>query len=175
MKISIIGTAGRKETFKKLNVQVFQKMIIDAEDQIKKFPIKELISGGAAWADHIAVDLFLRNIIPSLTLYLPAEFKNEKFIENGFKSPGSIANYYHQRFSSKSGRNSLKELTLSQLKGARFHIYDGFHQRNFEVAKSDIILAYTFGEGDVPADGGTLHTWNNSEAKIKIHRSIQNL
>ena len=175
MKISIIGTAGRKDAIRQLSAQVFLKMLLDAEEIIKKYPITTLVSGGAAWADHIVVDLFLRNKIRKLELYLPADFKNEKFVENGFKSAGSIANYYHRKFSMKSGRNSLKEISLTQFKGAKIFIFNGFHQRNIEVAKSDIILAYTFSSTDIPDDGGTLHTWNQSQSKIKIHRRIQDL
>lgn len=174
MKVAIIGTAGRGTSFQNLNIEVFLKMLADTEKKLKNLGKKLiLVSGGAAWADHLAVDLYLRNIYKNLILYLPAAFEKEQFIDNGFKSPGNTANYYHKKFSEKVGRNTLKEIALTKEKGAQHFIFNGFHARNLEVAKSDILLAYTFGSGQEPADGGTLHTWKNSTASIKIHQPIQ--
>jgi len=83
MKIAIIGTAGRKEDGAKLSKDVYHKMVADAQHQIAGLikggmPLKyyqaadpkplyahvsptpiNLVSGGAAWADHIAVSLYL--------------------------------------------------------------------------------------------------------------------
>jgi hypothetical protein len=47
--------------------------------------------------------------------------------------------------------------------------YSGFHQRNAVVAQSEVILAFTFGEGPEPKDGGTMDTWKKSKSKKKIH------
>ena len=37
------------------------------------------------------------------------------------------------------------------------------------MGQVDIVRAYTWGEGAVPADGGTAHTWRQSSAPQKIH------
>jgi len=49
----------------------------------------------------------------------------------------------------------------------------GFHNRNSQVAKSDYVIAFTWGKEE-PEDGGTLDTWNKSKGK-KIHISLQEL
>ena len=57
-----------------------------------------------------------------------------------------------------NGRNSLKELSEA-LKTCKYSIGKGFLDRNKVVAnKSKILLAITFGGGNVVKDGGTSHT-----------------
>jgi hypothetical protein len=203
MKIAIIGTAGRKEDGNKLSAQLYHKMVEDAMFQIESLRIQlfcapdefkmDLVSGGAAWADHIAVSLFLKEVANSLTLYFPcdwAEYKGVNIKDGGYlglydnnNRSGSIANYYHWKFSKVVAPDSelpkwqtLHEIQKAIYKGAKFHeVPGGFHARNIFVGQVDVILAYTFGSGNVPKDGGTKHTWDNSSAQIKIHRPIVEL
>jgi len=57
--------------------------------------------------------------------------------------------------------SSFDELHLAKAFKAKFsHSNKGFHDRNTTVAKGcDYLIAFTFGKGDQPADGGTLDTW----------------
>lgn len=177
---AIIGTAGRDKT-KPMGVHLYKWMVHHARTHI---PIDaDLVSGGAAWADHVAVSLFLFGHGRSIRLHLPAPFFNGKFVENGHKSAGGIANYYHGLFSQAIGRDTLgqlNELIQRSLVGdTRIHIecepaspgLGGMFARNKKVSVVNEMWAYTFGEGDVPADGGTKNTWDLCAGK-KTHVSL---
>jgi len=181
-RIGIVGTAGRKSDYEKLSKDVYLKMYDATRCFLKEFcPTKRslrLISGGAAWADHLAVALFLANHAEKLTLYLPAEFENGSFREaEDFRSPGNISNYYHRRFTSKLGMSSFEQIQAAIDKGAEVIVMDGFFIRNGGIADNvDVLLAFTFGAGETPkADSGTFHTWNICPAEVKIHVPIQNI
>lgn len=104
--VAIIGTAGRKLDIYKMNSEIYNKMIEKTKEIIEKIfrldPIKiKLISGGAAWSDHIVIDLFLSNYISQSKLYLPCEWNsiNNKYQEtNTIYDIGKTANYYHKQF-----------------------------------------------------------------------------
>ena len=179
VKVSVIGTAGRKDDIHRLSVSVFLKMFADLKATLLTIAEKKdlhLVSGGAAWADHLAVFAYLCDLCEKLTLYFPADFKSTGFIAatNSKTDPGSIANYYHGLFSRKLGRNSIEQLQKAIDNGAEVVVNPGgFLARNFQVAQSDVIVAYTFSNGDSPkADSGTYHTWSVSKAPKKIHRNI---
>jgi len=74
-------------------------------------------------------------------------------------TPGKTLNYYHQQFSRIVSIHSLTEIQLAKYEGAEIiPCRGGFHGRNAMVAKSDIIIAMTFGEGKVVKEGGTADT-----------------
>ena len=167
--LAIVGTAGRKDDSKKLNSDTFKAMCLVAEGLMKQisesnYPITHLISGGAAWTDHCAVRLFLDKKVPNLRLFIPAEWDNGHFHDNGIekdpiKNPGGTANYYHKLFQNKTFINSLSEIQVAKAYGAELlTCRGGFHGRNAMVAKSDFILACTFGDGPMLKDGGTADT-----------------
>jgi len=166
--LSIVGTAFRKEEKDKCSKQIYEAMCFIAKtviDQCNKFnyPITTLVSGGAAGADHVAVTLYLNNVIPNLKLYLPCEYVNGEYIDNGIensnKNPGGIANHYHRNFQKCTGINSLSDIQAAISRGAQtIPIKGGFFARNVMVAKSDFILAMTFGNGNEVKPGGTSHT-----------------
>ena len=188
MKISIIGTAGRKSDGQKMTSELYMKMIKKTCEIIKsqtelsspnsRVESKEitLVSGGAAWSDHIAVNLYLSGKFGKLILYLPCKLKDNSKVWNTMK-------YYHELFSKKMYSNckesnsfhTLSEISLALEKGAILGSDSGgFHSRNTLVAQSDYIIAFTWGNGDIPKDGGTLDTWNKSNGK-KIHVSLNSL
>lgn len=181
---AIIGTTGRKtqehDDGAALTRQHFDAMCIVAEDLIEQFaennyPITHLVSGGAAWADHVAVHLFRKprsqRKFEQLRLYLPAEFESGRFKDNGqdnpSANPGKTANHYHQKFSRDTHINSLTEISSAIREGAE-HYYPkgGFYGRNAMVAKSDFLLACTFGEGNKVKDGGTADTVRKYLARV---------
>lgn len=166
--LSIIGTAFRKDDAKRCSKEIFQAMCIVANGLINQckeinYPISTLVSGGAAGADHVAVSLFLEKKVPYLRLFLPCEFVGGSFKDNGnadpFKNPGATANYYHRQFQKTTGINSLTQLQIVVAEGAELiNVAKGFHARNALVAKSDFLLAMTFGNENQVKDGGTAHT-----------------
>lgn len=65
-RIAIIGTAGRGEDGKKMNEEIYMRMINKSEELItKKFKFQwrdiVLVSGGAAWSGKYV--FFVKNII----------------------------------------------------------------------------------------------------------------
>lgn len=173
MEIAIIGTAGRDKT-KPMTKALWDWMIQHAiENTPQGFTA---VSGGAAWADHLAVKLFLLGHAGELVLHLPAPMENIRFIGQC----GRTANYYHERFSKIIGEDSLKQIwdvvdepkvtgTVQNLPG-----YQGMFARNKLIAQSPNLLAYTFGSGDIPADGGTKNTWDQCKG-TKYHISLPTL
>lgn len=185
MRVGIIGTAGRKEDAPKMTAQLYTRMCEKAAKTINEFATGDdpvhLVSGGAAWADHVAVTIFLDQRLVScsgLTLYLPATFDrvSARFVGADFKSPGAVANYYHRLFSAKLGRDTGKEISDAITRGATVvDTFNGFFARNLAVGNVDYLLAFTWGSGGSPKPGGTKHTWDNSSAKEKLHISLANL
>jgi len=93
--IGIIGTAGRKEDGAKMSKELYGKMYRKADAYISNLGLEPrditLVSGGAAYSDHIAVSLYLDNKADNLTLHLPCEFR---FLPKGpqfFGKAGSAA------------------------------------------------------------------------------------
>ena len=173
MRIGIIGTAGRRDDAPKMSMALYASMRKRLDELLHCVPVSErdLQSGGAAWADHLAVDVFNDKQAASLTLHFPAPFVWPKFVGT---EEGRTANYYHEKFSdhlleSGSLPQSLDDLAFALEKGAKSTVSGGFHERNLLVGQCDWLIAFTFGEGVVPKDGGTKHCWDHSPAPKKTH------
>lgn len=175
--IAIIGTAGRDKT-KPMTLALWHWMLEEARTHM---PVHaHVVSGGAAWADHLAVALFLEGSAHELTLHLPAPFDvSSNCFLGPFNSSGSTANYYHERFSRVIHHNdpwfSRQQITqvasMNNVNGSFEPMaagYGGMFARNIKVAKADHMLAFTFGHGDIPADGGTKDTWDKCRGQ-RIH------
>jgi hypothetical protein len=198
--ISIIGTAGRKEDQDKMTKSLYMRMYSEALTRIEGYckeravsiDLVSLVSGGAAWADHLAVSLFLRGNVKFLTLHLPSEFYDNQFQPTpGADGAPGVANYYHQLFGEKMGGSTLKGLQTAFDKGAVKVVTPGFKNRNRMVAKCDYLIALTWGPfgGNYTQedsgwrnstnaglkDGGTAHTWNESRAPHKTHISLSEI
>jgi hypothetical protein len=169
MKIAIIGTAGRAEDGMKLRGESFGEMFLQVSRLIKKELVQNesygLISGGAAWADHIAVYDFILGNAFSLDLELPCALTpTGKFVDTGerdfHKNPGGTSNYYHESFSKKIGFSSFEQLLKASLvPECTISVGGGFFDRNSKIAeKADHCIALTFGTGAALKDGGTADT-----------------
>lgn len=182
-KVAIIGTAGRQDGA--LTSSTFDVMVNDALATIRTtFGLNpsdcELISGGAAWADHVAVQLFLQGQGAALTIYSPCEFRLGRFADNGNSdwrhNPGNAANYYHRLFTRKVERDTLAEIVTAATRGAIINTeHHGFHARNDAVAKGAThMIAFSRSATGAPTDGGTAYTWNKCPlpAALKIHHTI---
>lgn len=162
--VGIIGTAGRGSDAKKLNKDIYDKMYKVACDLVGRDSVY-LVSGGAAWCDHLAVRMFLdRKLNHRLTLQLPCKFGNRQFEEyevyNGMNI-GKVSNYYHKKFSTTVGINSLEEIDTAIHSGCDVEFGKGFFDRNLQIAKADQLIAFTYGSGAKLKDGGTSHTADN--------------
>lgn len=176
-QVAIIGTAGRDRD-RPMTRDLWQAMLADADGRVG--PDDVLVSGGAAWADHLAVRLFLDGRVKGLVLHLPAPIDDTgRFAGPERESAGSVANYYHGLFKRATGVDGLAEIRVAIAKGAKVTQqpaakgYGAMFARNALVAKAaDTLLAYTFGEGDVPADGGTKNTWDAAAKSQRTHIAL---
>lgn len=170
--VSIIGTAGRHyEDRKELSKQLFQKMVKKAIDIIQnkwKLDPKNivLISGGAAWSDHIAIHMYLYYNYPNLRLHLPCLWDSNNICYN--EKQGRTANQYHQYFSKSMGVNTLEEIELAKKQGAEFRVHNGFFSRNTYVAQSKYMIAFSWANTIHEIKGGTKNTWDKCRGK-RIH------
>jgi hypothetical protein len=182
--IGIIGTAGRGTDAEKLNISTYNSCIRNVREVIDRYTPTALVSGGAAWADHIAVGFYLAGRVNDLFLHLPAHFSTMRvrFDNNNrcapLKNPAQTANFYHQKFSEKCKIDSLGQIYNAFKNGAVAKEYDGFFERNTEVAKqADIMIACTFGDKEHLKDGGTadtmkkyfVHCEANNKPKLAYH------
>ena len=176
--LAVIGTAGRDKE-RPMTRELWDAMLTDLEPRVATDDV--LVSGGAAWADHLAVRAYLNGWCIGLELYLPAPFNGHEFLGPA-RSAASAGNYYHGRFSAVIGCDSLREIGQAVFKGAIVTSessaigYGGMFARNKRVAaRATAVLGYTFGEGDTPADGGTLNTWEQIGGADKTHVSLLTL
>lgn len=186
--VSIIGTSGRTSDPQsgELTLTIFDRMITRARDIISQYypdPSKVmLVSGAAAWADHVAVRLYLTGAYAGLKLFVPAKWSDRKFADTGVvdwrANPGGTLNYYHRAFSAKIGTDTLSEIGTAVERGAIINAQSGsFHQRNGEVAKAgSLVIAFTWSESGKPESGGTADTWKKIPDGVnKIHVSLKTL
>lgn len=177
IRVGIIGTAGRKEDRQRLTKGMYKNMLSEARwliDSIRQGRDVYLVSGGAAWADHVAVNLFQEGFVNRLYLCLPAEWDHTvgRYVDNEEinwrLNPGGTANYYHFGFTSEVEQDSLAEIDHVLLNGAKRVVGNGFHDRNSIIAKADYMFAMTFGKGRILKDGGTADTMKQF---LKTHDS----
>ena len=181
--VSIIGTSGRgclnvmdKKTYKKIIIKA--KNIIENHFKLDPKNIC-LVSGGAAWTDHVVVKLYLDKYVSNALLYLPCEWDqvNKKYVDyiQDHHNVAHIANQYHELFSQKMKYNTLHEIQKAINQGLKINTNNyGFKNRNMQVAKSDYLIAFTWNR-KVPQKGGTAHTWKNTKTHQKIHINLHDL
>jgi hypothetical protein len=178
MFISIIGTAGRG---KQPSREQYFSAVRHAEKLTSQYEEVHLISGGAAWMDHVAVSLYIMGKADSLTLYFPCKWSSFSERFEGSTFTAGVACHYHHQFShvmtgGRSRGRTMHGITLAIEKGAKYHeITEGFKARNLLVGKTDILLCFHWGEGVGPPPGGSRHTWDNSNASEKWYVSIESL
>ncbi len=193
-RIAIVGCAGRKEDASKMTFELFSAMVCKAEMLVAEHTgagsdrsAVTLVSGGAAWSDHIAVLLFLRGFVGNLELHFPCKWMdgwNPCFEGKARASPGKYANQLHKEFSTKlcSYTNSwdwssLDQIATARKKGAKCTVHmDGFHARNTAIAASvGLLIAFSWSDGNTPKAGGTLDTWKKATSAQKIHVPLGSL
>lgn len=172
VSVAIIGTAGRGLEATDWNADSFGKMCVKAAsiilDEWKLDPTNlTLVSGGSAWSDHVAVELFLNDTRfrqSKLVLYLPCQYKNKQFAdERSWHRCGQLLNELHGTFGTKLARSTLEDLHKAKERGATLDTSSrGFFARNLRVGTADYMIAFSTASGNRPNDGGTAHTWRNA-------------
>lgn len=178
--IAVIGTAGRDKTLP-MTDKHWDFMCETIAAEVK--PEDTLVSGGAAWADHVAIWAYGTGLVKNLILHLPAPFASGRF-QGPSMSAGQTCNYYHKLFSEAMGFNSLDHISQAFMYEASVTIteeptgpgYSAFAARNRKVADTCThMVAFTFADGDVPADGGTKMAWDMAAGKLRIHVPLSNV
>lgn len=180
IKLAIIGTSGRfNDDFNKLNANHFEWMANNVMCYITEVIGADpsgviLVSGGSAWADHVAVQLYLNSNykFAGLELYLPSKF-DQKYTHYVNTHEGRLLNSLHTKCKEKTGIDVLMELKKVLYRpGVKCVVQRGFHSRNTLIAKNcDHLIAFTFRESD-PVDGGTGDTWKKVKHNNKIHFNL---
>ena len=186
MRIAIVGTSGRGDNNETENMtsELYAKMLEIAEQYLLKAQELDdavsLISGGAAWSDHLAVSLHLKYKVP-LILHLPCKF-TDKFVpgDNSSKQWGTAktANELHQKFSAVVGFDSLAQLEQVQKTAIKYG--QGFLARNTQIVENaDWLLAFSWSTSDKKITGGTGDTWRkfiaSKGSEYAVHVSLSNL
>lgn len=167
IRLGVIGTACRDlPEQKRITKDHFDWMIDTVEIYIEQVLETTpdniiLVSGGSAWADHVAVKLYLTGRFAGLHLYLPSEFNHKtKLYKNTHE--GRRLNELHQICSATTGYDTLNEIFLATYgkDKAKVTVQRGFGPRNTLIAKgSDHLIAFTFNDAEIPKEGGTMDTW----------------
>lgn len=177
--LGIIGTAGRGEDAALLTANHWRSMLTVAQIVAEVTGATRLVSGGAAWADALAVELYLRGQTKELSLHLPARFDTHDECpryDNADKC-GAVSNSYHKAFTKVTGYDGLTAIAEALGKGChntqpsvRSTSFGAFFLRNaLVVDEASVMLAFTFGNGVVLKDGGTAHTMSRFLARRRAN------
>jgi hypothetical protein len=167
--LAIIGTAGRGDDAKALTAAHWRMMTCVAQTVVTVLECDHLVSGGSAWADHVAVQLFLDGAVKRLTLHLPCGWHDyEKHWAFEGNAVGQRLNQLHSAFIGVTGVDSWEQIQRAIQRGAEVRVNrGGFKARNSDVAEQGAsLLAFTFSGGPDPADGGTADTWAKFRASV---------
>ncbi|MBL0929465.1 MAG: hypothetical protein IBJ15_05005 [Alphaproteobacteria bacterium] len=204
LRVAIVGSAGRTDDGPRIAADpaIWERMLAKARTLIYRIRERsdrssadiQLVSGGAAFADHVAVRLFLDGDAGKLKLHLPGPFDAQA---GGFagKPSGDVATLirYHADFKRRCGVDVAADLLQAWRRGATIETHAGFAARNAAVAReADAMIAFTFapargaaiakfepgeaGHSDPVAaglkSGGTAKTWRLCQAPLKIHADL---
>jgi hypothetical protein len=164
-KLGVIGTAGRNDDLKKLDSDTWKFMKSSVAKLVETTGCDILVSGGAAWSDHLAVDLYLKNSAHlGVNLHLPCTFSEGQF--DPTHPCGKVLNRHHKNFSEKLGVDTLLQIGEAISLGSNVTVSDSFMDRNTKIAKdSDVLLAFTYGNGKDLKKGGTHDTFEKFISK----------
>ena len=122
------------------------------------YPITHLVSGGRAFAEHVAVQLFLDKKVPHLRIFTSSDYWSNKFglkfnYGDNRKNFSEMEKQHHYKFDRLTGIDSLNAINMARQRGAEIkYVSRGFHACNALIAKSDFLLAITYGEKDIVKD-----------------------
>jgi hypothetical protein len=212
--VAIMGTAGQDPSKEDVVDAHLWKVMVHCARQVltRVFSLDassstetvQLISGGAAIADHVAVQLYLESSstvgtsAPSpyhLSLHLPCRWDPDRKEYDARSYEGRRSNALHVQFARQASfpsvRTSLQQLhdVVHQSSAARstskaaanrvtVQEHSGFVQRNSFVAReAQYVLAMTWSSPSALApvgESGAAHTWSRSNG-VKLHLPLAEL
>lgn len=166
--LAIIGSAGRGQDASLLTEAHWRMMCIIGQTVACTLGATRLVSGGSAWADAVAIQLYLDGHVEGLTLHLPCAFQMDQndatWHFDRDTQEGRRLNQLHSAFSGVTDTDPWCDIARAISKGAETTVSRGFHARNRLVAKdAGALLAFTFGE--VRGESGTGYTWRHFLAR----------
>ena len=167
LSVAIVGTSFRTaHDSDRFYPTLFLQMVVEAARRIELLLKErpglswgdiELVSGGQAGADHVAVRLFTERQFHSLKLFLPCEFDDHtgRFRDPstyrplpGKDSYAQTCNILHEAFSKQMGAtcNSFKDLqNVARMRTVTMQSCSGFYQRNLCLARHcDVVIAFSW-------------------------------
>ncbi len=152
-RLAVIGSAGRGLDGRSITRELYAAMYRLTVMTMQEHGIRHLVSGGAAYSDHMAVLAYLNGDAAHLTLHLPAPFLADGADVFDVTAGGQAgqaagtANRYHRQMESSIRVPGLSLIAKAIEKGAAVTVSSGFHARNSLVAaEADVVLAFTFGK-----------------------------
>jgi len=183
IKLAVLGETGRDPAMAKHlradHMLFIKETILNFIESILKVSPSNviLVSGGSAWAEYCAVQLYLEHEFGGLDLYLPSKFdhKQKKYINT---HEGRTLNALLEHCQEITGQDVFLDLTkvvarslvlakTSRETGGKpikkhninITIKRGFKQRNTLIAKNtNYLLVFALDEYS-PKSGDLLHTW----------------
>lgn len=166
IKLGIVGTSGKNHYDKKVlapkhmtwitnNVRQYIENVLHTTcDKIM------LVSGGSAWTDHVAIQLYLTGEFAGLELFLVSKFdiKQKKYINT---HEGRALNEMHKYCQEQTGIDVFNDMVkaIHGKNKAKVIIQRGFNARNTLLSKNcDHLMVFAFVR-DMPENGGTYDTW----------------
>jgi hypothetical protein len=143
-----------------------------------------LVSNGDVWLNHIAVRLYLDNIIGRLIIYSPAPWNNvqHRYVEYKRQNDiGTAYNQYHNTFSQRNQIDSLIDIEKAKEKGAEMcpctSRIDYINSMAtgccpFPYPSPDILIVLSVNPSSEPRYGTRMrHVWDLAKCK-KIHPNL---
>lgn len=172
-KIGITGVTGSYGPDLIFTKETLENITNTIERYMKDCHIHHIVSGGAPGVDFAAIKVFLdKKCCENMTLCLPCEFdpSQNMFVETGLEgwklNPGEYMNSQYKKFSQEIDHpNAMMLISQAIQTGANVKVFgeNGFTERNREIAKSEILLAFTWMENEPAQFGGVRETWNFAE------------
>jgi hypothetical protein len=167
-RIAVIGTAGRKG---QLVMDDFERMKVATLCAIRELGYEPenvvLVSGGAPWADHVAVWLFLKGKVAGLRLHLPGTLVTdpERTYLTGTDDCTTFSRY-HANFKKTTGLDGMAQIKRAIEQGATVNEYKGYFQRNKAIAadcKALVAMHTNFRHPSLQTSGGTVYTFKQAK------------
>ena len=167
IRVAVIGTADRQD---QLNMDDFERMKVTTLCAIQELGYNPeevvLVSGGAPYADHVAVWLYLNGKVAGLHLHLPGKLVSDS--ERTYLTDSNACvtfSRYHARFKEKTGLDGMAQIKQAIDQGASVKEYSGYFERNRAVAADcdALVAVHTIHKHpSLQSSGGTAYTFKQA-------------